>query len=145
MTHASRTLRVLLLAFAVGATEPRAMGAQEAQTVLAVPDRYPPIAADIVIVRQPGQDAILFRTATLTPGALQMALRALHEARQARPRPSAGELIPIVGFVAERLPSERRARWLSRTVGALERAQVGSLGSFGTGRLIVLEEDLGPR
>lgn len=126
---------------------PVALRAQQAaHTVLAIPDRFPPIEANAVIVRQPGQDAVLFRAGTLSVEALRMALRALREARADRPRPSTGELIPIVGFVVEGPPSGRRARWLSRTVAALEGAPSGGLGTFGTGRrLLMEEEDLGPR
>lgn len=111
-----------------------------ARTVVGVPDGYPQIDADVVIVRQTDQDAVLLRPGTASLAGLRAALYALRKAREARPRPETGELIPIVGFGFDEPPEPSHRRWLDRILADLADAPAAELGSFGWGPRVVVED-----
>lgn len=123
-----------------------AVGQQGPRTVVGAPDAYPEIDADVLIVRQPGQDAILFRPGTASIDALRAALVSLRRARRERPRADRGELIPVVGFGFDEAPRPSDGRWLNRVLAALADAPTAELGSFGWGPKVLLDDEgLAPR
>lgn len=134
------TIRIALglAALAIAAAPLDAQTAGNTSIIVGVPDRFPPVSVDAMVVRQAGQDAILFRVGTVTVDALRMALLALTDARAARPTPDRGELIPIVGYDADDLESRVQRRWFERVVARLTDAPTRDLGTFGPGRGMLL-------
>lgn len=125
-----------LLALALEPADASAQQVRSARTYVAIPDAFPEIDARAMLIREPGFDLVVLRDGEATPDALAMALLALRDARERRPVPKTGEMMPIAGFVVEESPTGRTRRVLERTLARLERADPTDLGSLGQGRRV---------
>lgn len=107
-------------------------------TFLAIPDAFPDVDARAIVVREPGRDVILLRDSELTAEAVAMSLLVLQKVRTSHPRPEQGQMIPITGFAVTDPPAGEYRDRLEAALRHLQRAQVGEMGSLGSGRWIRL-------
>lgn len=117
-------------------TETPPRGGVPAPVYVAIPDAFPSIDARAMVVREPGVDLIVLRDGEADIDALSMALHVLRDARRRLPTPTAGSLIPIMGFsVTVEVSARVRAR-LEQTLRRLAHAESVDLGSLGRGRRV---------
>jgi hypothetical protein len=138
-------LPIFLLAALAGFL-PDSTAAQDAasRTVfVAIPESFPAIDARAIILRERDRDVVMLRADDATAESLAMSLIVLRRARARERAPTNGEMIPITGYALTMGMGASYRALMNRTLEALGERPVGDLGSFGPGRFLRFQLQVG--
>jgi len=121
----------------VGVTSPAPLAGQDTRPTpifLALPESFPPVDARVVLLREPGRDIVVLKTAEANPETLAIALRLLRRLRRETPTPTRGQMVPVTGFAFTSEISVAEHEWLESTLSRLRERPLSNVGNLGPGR-----------